>query len=41
VYVIRSFNYTGTLIYTKGRFGRAQGQEVFYVLISAKLSTTD
>ncbi len=41
LYVIKSFNYTGTLIYTKGRFGREEEGEVFYVLISAKLSTTD
>lgn len=39
LYVIKSFNYTGTLIYTKGKIDRYGDQEVFYILISAKIST--
>lgn len=31
----------GTLIYAKGRFGRAERRNVFYILVSAKLSTID
>lgn len=38
-HVIESFNYQGTLIYTKGKFGREAGEEVYYLLISSKLST--
>ncbi len=41
LYVIKSFDYSGTLIYTKGRFGQAEREEVFYVLISAKISTSE
>lgn len=38
LYVIKGFSYKGTPIYTKGRFGQEAGQEVFYVLISAKIT---
>ena len=37
LYVIKSFSYDGTPIYTKGKIGREAGHEVFYVLISAKI----
>lgn len=36
LYVIESFSYTGTLIYTKGKIAREAGEEVFYFYISAK-----
>jgi hypothetical protein len=36
LYVIESFSYTGTLIYTKGKIGREADEEVFYFYISAK-----
>lgn len=39
LYVIRSFNFSGTLIYTKGKIAREPEGEVFYVLISAKVDT--
>lgn len=38
LYVIKSLSYNGTPIYTKGKIAREAGQEVFYVLISAKLT---
>jgi hypothetical protein len=38
LYVIKSFNYAGTLIYTKGAIAREDDQEVFYVLVSAKIA---
>ncbi len=39
LYVIRSFSYDGTLIYTKGTIVRQEEREVFYVFISAKIAT--
>jgi hypothetical protein len=39
LYVIKSFNYSGTLIYTKGKIAREPEGEVFYVLVSAKVAT--
>jgi len=39
LYVIESFNNTGTLIYTKGKILREPQGEVFYILVSAKIST--
>lgn len=39
LYVIKSFSFSGTLIYTKGKIDRRDGEETFYVLISAKVST--
>ena len=39
LYVIKSFSYNGTLIYTKGKIDREEDQEFFYVLISAKIAT--
>jgi hypothetical protein len=39
LYVIQSFNYAGTLIYTKGTIVREARREVFYVFISAKVAT--
>jgi hypothetical protein len=39
LYVIKSFNYEGTLIYTKGAIVRQAGREVFYVFVSAKVAT--
>ncbi|HUW83229.1 MAG TPA: hypothetical protein VMZ31_10575 [Phycisphaerae bacterium] len=39
LYVIKSFSYDGTLIYTKGAIVRQAKQEVFYVFVSAKIAT--
>lgn len=39
LYVIEGFNYTGTLIYTKGAIKRETDGDVFYLLISSKIST--
>ena len=39
LYVIKSFNYEGTLIYTKGAIVREEGHEVFYIFVSAKVAT--
>jgi len=39
LYVIEGLTYDGLSIYTKGKFARFEGQEVFYVLISSKRST--
>jgi len=38
LYVIESPDFSGTWIYTKGTIRRKGGQEVFYVLVSAKLA---
>jgi len=37
--VIKSPNYSGTWVYTKGTIRRKGGQEVFYVFVSAKIAT--
>ncbi len=39
LYVIKSFSYRGTLIYTKGKIDREGDEEYFYILISAKVAT--
>src|SRR6267142_26203 len=39
LFVIKSFNYSGTFIYTKGKFRQEEGEPVFDILISAKRST--
>jgi hypothetical protein len=39
LYVIKSFNFDGTLIYTKGVIARTTTSEYFYVLVSAKVDT--
>ncbi|MEK6642553.1 MAG: hypothetical protein AABZ08_01480 [Planctomycetota bacterium] len=39
LYVIKGFSYKGTSIYTKGRFGRDHGEQVYYILISAKIDS--
>ena len=39
LYVIKSFSYDGTLIYTKGAIVRQARRAVFYVLVSAKIAT--
>ena len=39
LYVIKSFSYDGTLIYTKGTIVRQAEHEVFYVFVSAKIAT--
>lgn len=39
LYVIKSFSYDGTLIYTKGAIVRQGKREVFYVFVSAKIAT--
>jgi len=41
LYVIKSFDFQGTLIYTKGAIVREPEGEVFYVLVSSKISTYD
>lgn len=38
LYVIESFNFGGTLLYTKGKVAREAGEEVYYFFISAKAS---
>jgi hypothetical protein len=39
LYVIESFNNAGSLLYTKGKIVRELQAEVFYILVSAKVST--
>lgn len=39
LYVIKSRNFQGTPIYTKGKIDRYQGETYFYVFISAKHPT--
>jgi len=39
LYVIKSFSYDGTLIYTKGTIVLEDGQETFYIFISSKIAT--
>jgi hypothetical protein len=41
LYVIKSFDFQGTLIYTKGAIVHEPEGEVFYVLVSSKISTYD
>jgi len=38
LYVIQSTNLSGVVIYTKGKFRREDGQEMYYLLISSKRS---
>lgn len=39
LYGIKGITYDGLAIYTKGKIAKAEGREVFYVLISSKRST--
>lgn len=39
LYVIKSFTYDGTLVYTKGAIVREAGQETFYIFVSSKVAT--
>jgi hypothetical protein len=39
LHVIESFNYSGTLIYTKGKITNEQSVAVYYVLVSSKRAT--
>jgi len=39
LYVIKSFSYNGTLIYTNGAIVRKAEREVLYVFVSAKTAT--
>ncbi len=39
LYVIKSFSFEGTLIYTKGAIVREHGEETFYIFISSKVAT--
>ena len=41
LYVIKSFDFQGTLIYSKGTIVREPQGDVFYVLVSSKVSTTE
>ena len=38
LYIIESYNYSGTIIYTKGKIGQEEGEPFFYIFISAKRS---
>ena len=38
LYVIEGFNYSGELLYTKGKITRQAGEEVYYFFISSKRS---
>lgn len=38
LYVIKGCTYQGSFIYTKGTIRKAEGVEVYYVLISAKIA---
>lgn len=40
VYIIESFTYDGILMYTKGIIRTKGNQETFYIIISAKRSTS-
>lgn len=39
LYVIKSFDFSGTLIYTKGKIVRQDDEETFYIFVSSKVST--
>lgn len=41
LYVIKSFSYSGTLIYTKGTIVSWAGEEFFYLLVSSKIVTRE
>lgn len=41
LYVLKSFDFGGTLIYTKGAIRHENARDVFYILVSAKITTTD
>lgn len=41
LYVIKSFSFDGTLIYTKGAIVNESGRKTFYILVSAKIPTLD
>lgn len=38
LYIIKSTNYEGTLIYTKGTIRQRGAQQVFYILVAAKIA---
>ena len=40
LYVIKSYSFSGTPIYTKGTFRKDEDSEIFYILVSAKISTS-
>jgi hypothetical protein len=40
LYIIEGRNYDGTLIYTKGKISQEAGEEIVYIYISAKQSTS-
>lgn len=40
LYVIKGRNYGGTLLYTKGKITREEGEEIYYFFISSKRSTS-
>ncbi|MEE9293842.1 MAG: hypothetical protein V3W34_02605 [Phycisphaerae bacterium] len=39
LYVIKSFSFDGTLIYTKGAIVPQAKREIFYIFVSAKIGT--
>ncbi len=41
IYVIKSFSFSNTLIYTKGAIVREAAREVFYIFVSAKIATKE
>ncbi|NOS99983.1 MAG: hypothetical protein HOP29_05100 [Phycisphaerales bacterium] len=41
LYVIKSFSFEGTLIYTKGKIVTEGNREYYYIFISAKINTID
>lgn len=41
LYVIKSFSYDGTLIYTKGAIVHEGGESRFYIFVSSKIATFD
>ncbi len=38
LYVIEGFNYSGEILYTKGKITRQAGAEVYYFFVSSKRS---
>lgn len=38
LYVIEAFNYSGTLLYTKGKITKQGGEEVYYFFVSSRRS---
>ena len=41
LYIIKSRSFDGTLIYTKGTIVNQAGEDIFYILVSAKIATSE